>query len=87
MMKHETINNVLKVSAKAPFKDFYVLILPMDDAPDDKGDYRSFYLFLKGYAPVLSMFGCAVESNDEALELAYNNIREYIEIYLDEYNI
>ena len=87
MIKYETITNVLKVRAKAPFKDFYILILPMDDAPDDGKDYRDFYLFCNGYAPVLSMFGCAVESNDAALELAHNNIREYIEIYLDEYNI
>ena len=87
MIKHETINNVLKVRAKTPFSDFYILILPMDDVPNDNKDYRDFYLFCKGYAPVLYMFGCAVESNEEALELAYNNIREYIEIYLDENNI
>ena len=87
MIKHETITNILKVRAKKPFSDFYVLILPMDNAPNDSKDYRDFYLFCNGYAPVLHMFGCTVESNEDALELAYNNIREYIELYLDEYNL
>ena len=86
MMRSENLTNVIKVYLDKPFDRFYVLILPMDEAPDDGKDWRDFYLFAEKSGHVLSMFGLAVESDDDAKELAYYNGIEYIPMWIEELN-
>ena len=70
-----------RVPLQHPFEHFYILILPMNNPPDDKNDYRDFYLHCENYGTVVYMFGCSVESDDDAIEMAYTNGPEYIDAW------
>ena len=77
MIKHETINNVLKVQVTKPFENFSVLIIPKNDG----STLRDFYL-LCDYPEVspnmIYMWGCNVEDETEAIDMACHSSIEYI---------
>lgn len=75
MIKHETINNIIKVNLAAPFNKFYVLIIPNNDGDNMK----DFYLFCEGFGRIVYMFSNEVESDDHAISIAYYNAIEYID--------
>lgn len=53
---------------------FNVLIVP---DPRVCEGFRDFYLMRDGYGAVIHMFGCVVESDEEAAELALANMPYY----------
>lgn len=69
--------NVLKVTVE---NGFYVLVIP-------NGEYHDFILAHEDYGVYEHMFGCEVENDDEAVELALSNIEcgNYIQYYIDDY--
>ena len=86
MTTHEKIT-ALRVHLEKPFSDFYVLILPMNNPPDTEKDYRDFYLICDGYSTIIDMFGCAVENEENAVEMALSNACDYISIWLEKTNL
>lgn len=60
--------------------DFYVLALPEKDEIN-KIDCIDFWLFKKGFADALHMFGVENTYENMAAELIENNIEEYINIW------
>ena len=59
---------------------FYVLIVP-------NGEYHDFILAHERYGVYEHMFGCHVESDDDAIEMAIGNIenQNFIEYYIENY--
>jgi hypothetical protein len=68
---------VLKVNLE---NEYYVLIVPRTDDED----IREFYLANEIYGDVMYMFGCIVHSDDEAVELALENVESGIRLYREE---
>ncbi len=68
---------VLKVTVE---NGFYVLIVP-------NGEYHDFILAHENYGAYEHMFGCKVENDDEAVELAlaYIENENCIQCYIDDY--
>lgn len=75
-IKFETVPGVIRVPLGDQWEKFYCLIVP---APEYGENYRQFYLMCSGWGVVVDMFACAVESDEDAAELAYYNAPDYIE--------
>jgi hypothetical protein len=65
---------------------FYVLVLPMLEAPDDTGEWYDFYLGCEGYEPLDYLFGIQ-ESKKNLVHYDYNFFETYIFDYMNEYII
>ena len=72
----EPVPGVIRVPLADPWTNFYCLVVPM---PEYGENHRQFYLMCKGWGVVVDMFGCAVESDEDAAEIALANAPDYIE--------
>jgi len=73
------ITNVLRVDLN---EEYYVLIFPKQDKAyngETLEGWRDFWLFKSHYGISEFMFGCKIESNREAIELAENIAHHYIQ--------
>ncbi len=81
MIKFEYVPAVLRVPLDDIRPGFYALIVP---DPKEGENFRDFYLLRDGWGVVVYMFGCSVESDDEAAEIAYRDSRYCMDYYTDQ---
>ena len=74
-MKVEKLD-VLKIGLE---NEYYILIIPNDEYGMD--GFRDFFLASEMFEPVMWMFACGVENDDEAVEIALSNAEEYLDEY------
>lgn len=60
--------------------EFYCQITPSADYPE----CHDFILYRKGYGVSCHMFGCKIESDEHAVELAVSNAYDYIPVLVEE---
>ena len=68
------LTETIRVNLPAPHENCYVLIVP---DPTEGTSYRDFYIVTSD-TPADYMFGCNVTDNEQAVDLALSNFRDYL---------
>lgn len=77
MTKIDRLPQTIRVWSDIPGKeDFFCLVVP---DPREGETFRNFCLQRDGYGVIMDMFGCFVESDEQAVDIALGNMPDYVD--------